>query len=291
MNQSARPVSAVRPEVRPLVRRLTHHGIRSISILVLAALCAAAAGCGNREVKELQSTVDSLQSKLSQYQQSTSQETQETNQTLGSMNQTLNNRFQELQFTQGNLQSTLQQMANQISALEQNVDKLQQRVSRLESFSTETATLTQDLNRSTASIQNTLNDQVKTLQSSIQTLRADFDALQTESRRGDQDSAGKIQAAQAQLDKRITTIESNNRAVYEKILKELGASVPDSVQPSQPTTSGGQGGGGTYVVKGGDTLSKIASQFGVSMQAIQDANGIDDPSKIYPNQTLKIPQP
>jgi LysM repeat protein len=45
----------------------------------------------------------------------------------------------------------------------------------------------------------------------------------------------------------------------------------------------------TYVVQPGDTLSIIASQFGVSVSAIQEANGISDPDEIVPGQVLVIP--
>jgi LysM repeat protein len=44
-----------------------------------------------------------------------------------------------------------------------------------------------------------------------------------------------------------------------------------------------------YVVKPGDTLSRIAANFSVSMDAIIRANGIDDPSAIYVGQKFDIP--
>lgn len=45
----------------------------------------------------------------------------------------------------------------------------------------------------------------------------------------------------------------------------------------------------TYVVQLGDTLSIIANQFGVSVSALQQANGISDPDEIVPGQVLVIP--
>ncbi len=44
-----------------------------------------------------------------------------------------------------------------------------------------------------------------------------------------------------------------------------------------------------YRVQPGDTLSAIAVRFGVSMQAIMDANHITDPDAIYVGQVLRIP--
>ncbi len=46
-----------------------------------------------------------------------------------------------------------------------------------------------------------------------------------------------------------------------------------------------------YVVKRGDQLARIANSFGVTLQAIEAANGITNPNLIVPGQTLVIPAP
>lgn len=58
---------------------------------------------------------------------------------------------------------------------------------------------------------------------------------------------------------------------------------------------GGGGGGGaedSYTIKSGDTLSKIGKQHGVNWREIFEANKdqIEDPDKIFPGQTLRIPR-
>jgi LysM repeat protein len=45
----------------------------------------------------------------------------------------------------------------------------------------------------------------------------------------------------------------------------------------------------TYVVQQGDTLFKIALRFGITLEALESANDITDPNKVYPGQVLKIP--
>jgi nucleoid-associated protein YgaU len=47
----------------------------------------------------------------------------------------------------------------------------------------------------------------------------------------------------------------------------------------------------TYTVQSGDNLSKIGKQYGVSWNAIFEANRdkLSDPDKIYPGQELTIP--
>ena len=58
-------------------------------------------------------------------------------------------------------------------------------------------------------------------------------------------------------------------------------------------SGGGGGGGGAcsqyYVVRRGDTLSQIARWYGVSLNALAQANGIYNPSRIYVGQRLCIP--
>ena len=58
-------------------------------------------------------------------------------------------------------------------------------------------------------------------------------------------------------------------------------------------TTGDAAGGGanTYTVVSGDSLSKIASHYGIQWKAIWDHNRdiLHHPDKIYPGQELKIP--
>jgi LysM repeat protein len=44
-----------------------------------------------------------------------------------------------------------------------------------------------------------------------------------------------------------------------------------------------------YVIKKGDTLSAVAKKFGVTVKAIQDANGISDPRRLWIGQEISIP--
>ncbi|MBI5034141.1 MAG: LysM peptidoglycan-binding domain-containing protein [Chloroflexi bacterium] len=45
----------------------------------------------------------------------------------------------------------------------------------------------------------------------------------------------------------------------------------------------------TYTVQAGDTLAKIAGQFGVSVSALAEANNIKDPTRIRTGAVLVIP--
>src|SRR4051812_19983884 len=65
---------------------------------------------------------------------------------------------------------------------------------------------------------------------------------------------------------------------------------PNLIRPGQVLTlpSGG-GEARSYAVHDGDTLSKIGAQFGVSWQAIAEANHLADPDRIRIGQDLRIP--
>lgn len=52
---------------------------------------------------------------------------------------------------------------------------------------------------------------------------------------------------------------------------------------------GGSGDSTLYTVVSGDTLSGIAAKYGVTVDAIVTANGIQNPNLIYPGQRLSIP--
>lgn len=55
-------------------------------------------------------------------------------------------------------------------------------------------------------------------------------------------------------------------------------------------TGTGTGTGEVYVVKSGDTLTRIARQHGVTVQQLREANGIRG-DRIMPNQRLTLPRP
>ncbi|TNJ62728.1 LysM peptidoglycan-binding domain-containing protein [Paenibacillus hemerocallicola] len=46
-----------------------------------------------------------------------------------------------------------------------------------------------------------------------------------------------------------------------------------------------------YVVQPGDTLYAIASRYGVTVQALMQANGLTSPGQLYAGQTIFIPRP
>jgi len=72
-------------------------------------------------------------------------------------------------------------------------------------------------------------------------------------------------------------------------LNPPAAPAPGADAPKAAGKAASAAAGGTYVVKNGDALSKIAAAHGVKTKALMEANGIKDANKIFIGQKLKIP--
>ncbi|MEN8241792.1 MAG: peptidoglycan DD-metalloendopeptidase family protein [Chloroflexota bacterium] len=70
-------------------------------------------------------------------------------------------------------------------------------------------------------------------------------------------------------------------AVTAALLMLMFAAAPGFAQQETP--------GVQYVVQPGDTLTGIAARFGISVDALSDANGITNPNQLYAGQPLSLP--
>ncbi|MGD0614144.1 MAG: LysM peptidoglycan-binding domain-containing protein [Verrucomicrobiota bacterium] len=89
----------------------------------------------------------------------------------------------------------------------------------------------------------------------------------------------------------VKAIEEANPQVQStklKIGQKLQIPAPASAPAAAAATDAGTGGEQTYSVKSGDTLTKIASQLGVTVKALRSENNLTT-DKIKVGQKLKIP--
>lgn len=81
--------------------------------------------------------------------------------------------------------------------------------------------------------------------------------------------------------------QANGLSVHSYVYVGQRLRIPDGAAstPSPPSSSGRR----VYIVQRGDTLSGIASRFGVSVSTLARVNNIRNPSRIYVGQRLIIP--
>ena len=86
--------------------------------------------------------------------------------------------------------------------------------------------------------------------------------------------------------------DATKQAIWDKYNEiDPGYASGDLVLNVQTGAAAAGGGANTYTVAPGDNLSKIGEKYGVTWQAIFEANKdiIHDPDLIHPGQELKIP--
>ena len=93
-------------------------------------------------------------------------------------------------------------------------------------------------------------------------------------------------------------VEANDLGTAEAIITEGQELVIPSAPPPAPTVEGTAAPGSTpsssvgqriHVVQQGETLSEIARMYGVTMDELAQANGLDNPNAISVGQALVIP--
>lgn len=150
---------------------------------------------------------------------------------------------------------------------------------------------------------NYLREEIRRLNTRVESSEAELGRVQGEvvasqSSQPSYASAAQIQAVQTQLDdlqRQIRALDSaraqDKKEIYDDISKKIASllkSAPvassGSSKPIKRATSGIE-----HVVQPGESLSKIASAYGVSMPMIVQENGLASPDSIRVGQKLFIP--
>lgn len=89
----------------------------------------------------------------------------------------------------------------------------------------------------------------------------------------------------------LSGIASKYGTTYQELARINGIADPNKIYPGQVLKINGTASSSStqyYTVKSGDTLSKIAKQYGTTVNQLVAWNNISNPNLIYPNQKLRV---
>jgi len=172
--------------------------------------------------------------------------------------------------SQRNQTGTVDQALTKLSRIEKDLDTLLQQQRQLASRMDrlEKAQLN-DRKSLSGDLDALKKDNQSSMRSSLNQLRGEFNSAQKELSRA--------------VDKRMAGFSETFNAKVKKIDNEISTFYRELESTIQSYSSG------TYIVKSGDSLSKIAQELGVSVEDLARVNTIKDPSKIRVGQELLLP--
>jgi len=141
----------------------------------------------------------------------------------------------------------------------------------------------------------------------VATMSAKVDQLEATVKRVTDDSAKNVNSLRGTYDRyfdQINTEFANLRTQINKVSLDTKDMMDKMASGSAPRPTGGATTGsggptvapgtlaedGTYVIKGGDTLGRVAAQFGLTLAEIQAANPGVDSRKLRVGQKIVVPK-
>lgn len=170
-------------------------------------------------------------------------------------------------------------------------------------------TTTRDLDEPPAASQadvNYLREEIRRLNSRLDASEAELgrvqgDVVAAQSSQPAYASAAQVQSVQGQLDdlqRQIRALDAaraqDKKEIYDDISRKIATLLKSApAASSRPAASSkprsGSQSGIEHVVQPGESLSKIAAAYGVSMAVIVEENGLSSPDNIRVGQKLFIP--
>ncbi len=141
-----------------------------------------------------------------------------------------------------------------------------------------------------------LSGRIETVELEMAQVYSDIDRLRQESARLGRTQAESTEQRLAALERRIQEVDRARETDRREIIDQLSGSIAQLLRDQQarqrPAASrpAASGYGYEHVVGSGETLSHIASAYGVTTRAIIDANNLQNPDRLQVGQRLFIPE-
>lgn len=142
---------------------------------------------------------------------------------------------------------------------------------------------------------NKIEGRVETVEMEVERMQGGVDSLRSTAAR-----QGEVRSVQSRLDQveaGLRTVEAAREKDKQEIIDKLSAQIakivrtpPSSGAARRQTTRSASDTGYEHVVQSGETLSEIASAYGVTVKVILDNNEIGDPNRLRVGQKLFIPE-
>ncbi len=135
----------------------------------------------------------------------------------------------------------------------------------------------------------TLQEEVSSLRGRVDAVEMNQDKYAGDIKRLSGETRESMDAARRRIDgmeRSVAAVDAAREQDKKEVVSKLSDKIVEVVDRQRPVVVSG----GDYVVQAGDTLSKIASRFGVRSDDLARANGLNDRNVIKVGQKLVIPK-
>jgi LysM repeat protein len=129
-----------------------------------------------------------------------------------------------------------------------------------------------------------VKEQTGSASSGYEQIYADIARLRREQSDGDKELADRLDTLELRVRKQDAALDAMHKQIVAELSKKMAALIKGQ-KPSPGTEYGRE-----HRVKQGETLSEIASAYGVTVTAVVRANGLKDANSIRVGQKLFIPE-
>lgn len=186
-------------------------------------------------------------------------------------------------------------LSEEVVSLKKTNNELQGRIDELNYLVHQMDKRENTQNQTMATKLNNLEIRVSAIDKKVEELQDAWVEYQAKAHRSFQDYTNESDAKRnddlAKMDQKMNIVLEEVTKENQRLINEINS----LRQRSSSSSNAGrvqniQKNDGYHVVQSGESLSKIASMYGISTKALTDANGVTNPNAIRVGQKLKIPK-
>ena len=258
------------------------HRVSRWLMVVVGMSCSF--GCAGGQIRRLEEQVRILETRLEILDENSKRSHTESTQSLQELYNTLKSQNDVIQKNQLRLTSSLDDISTEILKMRREIDESDVKVDRLETRIGSAESL---LKTEMASVQENLKTD---LESGKKNIAKSVSDLKAECLRRDNEMEQRfnktVSSLESRLKSNISSLKNDVGQSYNRIEQMIRGLAPENGAVTS-TSKGTEG--FIHVVDSGETLSKIASDYGVSLDEVISVNDIKDAAKIQIGQEIIIP--